>query len=90
MDSHSGSNLFTNLILTKVLTSFDQYRYTFFYILYPVGAGSEAIEIYQALPFAHTIHPGYYYFLVAMLCIYPPGNTLPYSQLSFRIPSCPG
>lgn len=48
--------------------------YTFFYILYPVGAGSEAIEIYQSLPFAHTIHPAYYYFLVAMICIYPPGN----------------
>ncbi|KAF9289019.1 hypothetical protein BGZ68_010174 [Mortierella alpina] len=56
-------------------------RYTFFYILYPVGAGSEAIEIYQSLPFAHTIHPGYYYFLCAMLCIYPPGFFVMYTHM---------
>ncbi|KAG0293629.1 hypothetical protein BGZ96_002511 [Linnemannia gamsii] len=56
-------------------------RYTFFYILYPVGAGSEAIEIYQSLPFAHTIHPAYYYFLVAMLCIYPPGFFVMYTHM---------
>ncbi|KAG0314842.1 hypothetical protein BGZ99_007831 [Dissophora globulifera] len=56
-------------------------RYTFFYILYPVGAGSEAIEIYQALPFANTIHPAYYYFLVAMLCIYPPGFYVMYTHM---------
>ncbi|KAG0297782.1 hypothetical protein BGZ98_000437 [Dissophora globulifera] len=56
-------------------------RYTFFYILYPVGAGSEAIEIYQALPFANTVHPAYYYFLVAMLCIYPPGFYVMYTHM---------
>ncbi|KAG0212062.1 hypothetical protein BGX28_006960 [Mortierella sp. GBA30] len=56
-------------------------RYTFFYILYPIGAGSEAIEIYQSLPFAHTIHPGYYYFLCAMLCIYPPGFFVMYTHM---------
>jgi very-long-chain (3R)-3-hydroxyacyl-CoA dehydratase len=52
------------------------YSYTFFFILYPVGAGSEAMEIYQAIPFAHNIHPAYSYFLWAMIAIYPPGNTL--------------
>ncbi|KAF9404057.1 hypothetical protein BGX21_000003 [Mortierella sp. AD011] len=56
-------------------------RYTFFYILYPVGAGSEAIEIYQSLPFAHTIHPGYYYFLIAMICTYPPGFFVMYTHM---------
>ncbi|KAF9190220.1 hypothetical protein BGZ51_008851 [Haplosporangium sp. Z 767] len=56
-------------------------RYTFFYILYPIGAGSEAIEIYQSLPFAHAVHPYYYYFLCAMICIYPPGFFVMYTHM---------
>ncbi|KAI8360324.1 tyrosine phosphatase-like protein [Mortierella sp. GBAus27b] len=56
-------------------------RYTFFFILYPVGAGSEAIEIYQAIPFAHAIHPAYVYFLWTMLAIYPPGFYVMYTHM---------
>ncbi|KAF9973177.1 hypothetical protein BGZ73_003616 [Actinomortierella ambigua] len=56
-------------------------RYTFFYILYPVGAGSEAIEIWRALPFASQIGQEYYYFLIAMLCIYPPGFYVMYTHM---------
>ncbi|KAK3808333.1 MAG: tyrosine phosphatase-like protein [Benniella sp.] len=56
-------------------------RYTFFFILYPVGAGSEALEIYQAIPFAHNVHPAYYYYLWAMIAIYPPGFFVMYTHM---------
>ncbi|KAF9432653.1 hypothetical protein BGZ76_010507 [Entomortierella beljakovae] len=56
-------------------------RYTFFFILYPVGAGSEAIEVYQSLPFAQSIHPAYYYFLWAIIAIYPPGFFVMYTHM---------
>ncbi|KAF9899319.1 hypothetical protein BX616_003099, partial [Lobosporangium transversale] len=56
-------------------------RYTFFYVLYIVGAGSEAIEIYQALPFASNVNPAYYYVLAAILCIYPPGFFVMYTHM---------
>ncbi|KAG0231344.1 hypothetical protein BGW41_002210 [Actinomortierella wolfii] len=56
-------------------------RYTFFYILYPLGAGSEAVEIWRALPFAPAIAQEYKYFLIAMLCIYPPGFYVMYTHM---------
>ncbi|KAK9720201.1 hypothetical protein K7432_004292 [Basidiobolus ranarum] len=49
-------------------------RYTFFYALYPLGATSEAILIYQSLSAAKSLNIYYYYYLVFLLFTYPPGK----------------
>ena len=48
-------------------------RYNTFYVLYPMGAGSEALCIYNALREAAGVHVGVYWFLVGVLLTYPPG-----------------
>lgn len=48
-------------------------RYNTFFVLYPLGAGSEAWCIYQALGEAKAYNVGYYWVLVAILATYPPG-----------------
>ena len=50
-------------------------RYTFFFFLYPLGAGSEAILVYRALPYAAQFSVNYYYFLWAILIAYAPGRS---------------
>ncbi|KAI8048991.1 tyrosine phosphatase-like protein [Syncephalis plumigaleata] len=47
-------------------------RYTFFYVLYPVGAGSEAMLIYQSLSEASRLYPVYGIVLRVILMLYPP------------------
>lgn len=48
-------------------------RYNTFFVLYPLGAGSEAWCIYQALAEAKVFNVTYYWVLVAILITYPPG-----------------
>lgn len=50
-------------------------RYHFFFILYPLGVFSELMMIYQALPYAHHVHPLYYYLLVVVALVYIPGKS---------------
>lgn len=57
-------------------------RYNTFFVLYPLGAGSEAWCIYQALREAKMFNVNYYYLLLAILVTYPPGMF--YSLLSTR------
>nr|CAG8527922.1 3285_t:CDS:2 [Entrophospora candida] len=45
-------------------------RYTFFYLLYPVGAGSEAVLIFKSIPY--SIHRAFYWLQVGILCAYLP------------------
>jgi very-long-chain (3R)-3-hydroxyacyl-CoA dehydratase len=47
-------------------------RYTFFFILYPTGAGSEFILAYMALPFVKEINVYFYYGLVGIMTLYIP------------------
>ncbi|OMJ30355.1 Very-long-chain (3R)-3-hydroxyacyl-CoA dehydratase 1 [Smittium culicis] len=47
-------------------------RYTFFYILYPLGVAGELLTIYRALPAAKLLNVNYYYFLIGMMALYPP------------------
>jgi hypothetical protein len=48
-------------------------RYNTFFVLYPLGAGSEAFCIYRALTEAKIESVPYYWVLVAILATYPPG-----------------
>ncbi|KAL1917294.1 uncharacterized protein VTP21DRAFT_4950 [Calcarisporiella thermophila] len=56
-------------------------RYTFFYILYPLGAGSEAALIKFSLPFAKSISPLLYYGYILILFTYIPGFYTMYSHM---------
>ncbi|KAI7891819.1 tyrosine phosphatase-like protein [Mucor mucedo] len=56
-------------------------RYHFFFVLYPLGVFSELMMIYQALPFAHNVHPLYYYLLVAVALVYIPGFPVLFSHM---------
>jgi len=49
-------------------------RYNTFFILYPLGAGSEAWCIFRALPEAYAKNEKYYWVLVAILFTYGPGE----------------
>lgn len=50
------------------------YRYNTFFILYPMGAGSEFLCIIAALQEAWSWDQRYYWFLCAILVTYPPGE----------------
>lgn len=56
-------------------------RYTFFFILYPVGAGSESILVFESLPFAIRISQSFYWILVILLLIYVPGFYTMYTHM---------
>jgi very-long-chain (3R)-3-hydroxyacyl-CoA dehydratase len=56
-------------------------RYTFFIILYPIGAGSEAVLVYQALPSADEAYPYYGYLLRVILAVYPFGLGVMYTHM---------
>jgi len=56
-------------------------RYTFFFVLYPIGAGSEAGLVYQSLPYAKELSLPFYYYLIGILVVYPPGLFLMYSYM---------
>jgi very-long-chain (3R)-3-hydroxyacyl-CoA dehydratase len=56
-------------------------RYTFFYVLYPMGAGSEAFLIYRSLEAAKEAYPIYYVALLVILCTYPPGLYVMYTHM---------
>ncbi|CAG8438683.1 8718_t:CDS:2 [Ambispora leptoticha] len=51
-------------------------RYTFFFILYPLGAGSEAILVYQSLAYSKGYNHTYYLVEIFALLTYPPGELL--------------
>lgn len=59
-------------------------RYNTFFVLYPLGAGSEAWCIYQALDEAKVLSANYYWVLVVILVTYPPGML----GASFRLTRC--
>lgn len=53
-------------------------RYTFFFILYPIGAGSEWVLMYKSLSYLS----GFYYYLVCgILAIYVPGFYVMYTHM---------
>lgn len=56
-------------------------RYNLFIVLYPLGASSEAILIFRALPQAQLLHPYYNLFLKALLLIYPPSFYVLYMHM---------
>lgn len=56
-------------------------RYTLFYVLYPIGAGSECWLIYLSLDEAYRLHPFYKYFLQAILVTYIPGFYFLYTYM---------
>ncbi|KAI9139928.1 tyrosine phosphatase-like protein [Paraphysoderma sedebokerense] len=48
-------------------------RYTTFLPLYPIGVASEMTLVYQSLDAASKIHSGFFFALILILSIYPPG-----------------
>ncbi|KAF8538153.1 tyrosine phosphatase-like protein [Trichophaea hybrida] len=56
-------------------------RYNTFFVLYPLGAGSEAWCIYRALPEAWEMSRVYYWFLVVILVTYIPGLFNQYTHM---------
>lgn len=56
-------------------------RYTLFYVLYPMGAGSEAWLVYLSLARAKKLSQVYWGFLIAILAIYPPGFYMLYTYM---------
>lgn len=56
-------------------------RYSLFYVLYPIGAGSEAYLVYLAIPFAGKIHPFAPFLFKLVLAIYVPGFITLYSYM---------
>jgi very-long-chain (3R)-3-hydroxyacyl-CoA dehydratase len=53
-------------------------RYNFFFILYPMGAGSEWMLVNAARPFTKDL---FHYFLLAMQVIYFPGFIHMYTHM---------
>ena len=53
-------------------------RYTLFFILYPIGAGSELVCVINAMPFARGIG---FVVLVAAACVYGPGFYVMYTHM---------
>lgn len=56
-------------------------RYSLFYILYPLGAGSEAWLVYLSLDEARKLSPAYALFLKGLLVTYPPGFYFLYTYM---------
>ncbi|KAJ3214800.1 hypothetical protein HDU67_001186 [Dinochytrium kinnereticum] len=57
-------------------------RYHFFYVLYPIGAGSELLLINRAIPLAKKLEdPTLYYLLTAISFTYPPGFYMMYTHM---------
>jgi len=49
--------------------------------LYPVGAGSEAVLVYESLPYAIKISRNFYWVLVIILLTYVPGFYTMYTHM---------
>lgn len=47
--------------------------YSTFYVLYPLGAGSELVLVYRTLPEAYAWNPALYYTFIFIMATYPPG-----------------
>ncbi|KAJ3344111.1 hypothetical protein HDU93_003274 [Gonapodya sp. JEL0774] len=56
-------------------------RYTTFFVLYPIGAGSEAALLWRSLPFAKAYSPALYYTYFGILVLYPPGLLQMYTYM---------
>ncbi|EGF80962.1 hypothetical protein BATDEDRAFT_88218 [Batrachochytrium dendrobatidis JAM81] len=56
-------------------------RYTFFYVLYPIGAGSELWLLMRSWDSARQYSTLLYYTLVGMAALYPPGFYVMYSHM---------
>ena len=56
-------------------------RYTFFFVLYPLGAGSEWILMYRSLDAAKAMNLYFHYALLAILVMYVPGFYVLYSHM---------
>jgi len=46
-------------------------RYSLFYVLYPMGAGSEAVLMYKSLPYSRKFSAPFFWFEVVLLMFYP-------------------
>ncbi|KAA8909000.1 tyrosine phosphatase-like protein [Sphaerosporella brunnea] len=56
-------------------------RYNTFFVLYPLGAGSEAWCVFRALPEAYMWSVQYYWVLVVILATYAPGLYNQYTHM---------
>ncbi|KAF0555486.1 PTPLA-domain-containing protein [Gigaspora margarita] len=56
-------------------------RYTFFFILYPLGAGSESILVYKSLPYSEQLNIVYYWIQIVILFVYAPGFYMLYTHM---------
>ena len=56
-------------------------RYTFFYVLYPVGASSELWIVIKSLTAAYNAHVGVFAVFCLIAALYPPGFYIMYSHM---------
>ncbi|KAI9099776.1 tyrosine phosphatase-like protein [Phlyctochytrium arcticum] len=56
-------------------------RYNFFFILYPIGAGSEWVLLIQSLPFVEAFSTPLWFTYVGIAALYPPGLFKMYSHM---------
>jgi len=56
-------------------------RYNTFFILYPLGIGSECWLVYKAIPLATQIADYWAYVLYAILAVYVPGSNILYKHM---------
>ncbi|KAI8826057.1 tyrosine phosphatase-like protein [Fimicolochytrium jonesii] len=56
-------------------------RYTLFFVLYPIGAGSEWILLIKSLPYVKAIDERIYYAYIVVACLYPPGLYTMYTYM---------
>ncbi len=56
-------------------------RYSLFFVLYPLGAGSEWLLIWKSVAPSQTLSPVYAFFLRAILAVYIPGFYFLYTYM---------
>uniref|UniRef100_A0A060T2I4 Very-long-chain (3R)-3-hydroxyacyl-CoA dehydratase n=1 Tax=Blastobotrys adeninivorans TaxID=409370 RepID=A0A060T2I4_BLAAD len=76
--SYYAYNLLRDKLVPKGLVWL---RYNAFYVLYPLGAGSEAILAFLSLDRAQELSAYYALFLKVVLLIYPPGFYVMYTHM---------
>ena len=58
-------------------SKYNMYRYSLFYVLYPLGAAGEAFMLMASIPTIHDLYGSFWaYFCLALLLFYPAGITI--------------
>lgn len=70
-----------NLIYGKAPLFSTYIRYTFFFVLYPLGAGSEFMLIQYAIPFAQQTQAFYGFVFTFIAGMYAPGFWFMYQHM---------